>query len=116
MLDSYDMKDMVKALGALMHPGSHGHVLFSVIQLELWCRDIPLKIKEIRASGRNYSGQSGSGSKENKSLELQPVFDIENFALRYSRVSVDYRLKTATKRAEHSFLVELDIHLCRSEA
>lgn len=54
--------------------------------------------------------------RENKNLELRPVFMIANLELRYSFAIGNYQQTTSAKSAVHTSVVEIVIEVCQSGA
>lgn len=69
--------------------------------------------KEKRDTNRKYSGQGASESKENKSVELQPAFDMESSEVHYICAVRSYQETTAANHAAHMSVMELKIQFWR---
>lgn len=63
----------------------------SIIQFSLCSKALLSEEKKARESTKEDSGEGGSESKESKSAELWPAFEIENFSLHYIRASGNYQ-------------------------
>lgn len=108
LFGSNDLNDMTKILRNIVKKGVHVLLFSTICSL---VRGSYFREKEDRTSTREDSTKDESNSEESKSAKLQPVFQIEHYALEYFRRVGSYRQTTGGKRASHKSVVEMVTHL-----
>lgn len=110
------MTDQAKVLPDLMGLEARGHLLCSSVEFFLRCKTLVSKCAEDCTSIASSHDNSGLESQEDKSLDKQPVLEIEIPTLHYNRAVGSYQQTTAAKKARRISLVETAIHFRRSLA
>lgn len=89
---------------------AQGNLFCSALQFSLWFKAAASDRKTVRVSSREDFRELWSESALRDSVELQPVFVIENFSLHYIWAARNLQQTTAEKRAAHTSMVETLIH------
>lgn len=109
-----DIADTAKKLVDLIKKEANRPRFCNAFQFSLWFKASSSKQRETRDSTKKASGYNGSGSEERESAEMQMTFEIKNSALQHFYAVRNHQKPAAGKRAAHTFVVDISVHLCRS--
>lgn len=111
-----DRKDMSRNFRVVMKPGAHGHVFCAALQFNIRYEFLALQKNDEHISSTKDSKDSRLKNKERSRVELSQLFEIETRALRCTRATQNYQQTRARSQVNHSSVVKMDTHFCRSKA
>lgn len=111
-----NITDMARVSEDATKPKAHKHVFCSAQKLALSYKALLLAHKKVRDSTSYASGESASESGERASVELQLAFEVGIAVLPYVRAAGNYQQATVAKNVAHTSMLEMAIHVWRSEA
>lgn len=115
VLGSRNKKDLPKVLGEILNPAVHEHLFWPALQSDR-CKKVLTSEKAERFSTREDFGEGGLESKVRESRYLWCGFEIEDSAVHWIRVIVNYHQTTAANFVARTFVVEMAIHFWWSKA